>query len=78
MLRIDFGFLARSYLDPVSPILDMGLVGGGTCFSQYFQSHFWDICGVHVEGVKKWLGKNQRSAKPFFVEIFRIHVEGVG
>ena len=23
-----------------SPILNIGLGGGGTCFSQYFQSHF--------------------------------------
>ena len=60
---------AFSYCGIRSPILNIGLVGGGgTCFSQYFRSHFWDIYGVHVEG----------SAKPFFVEISRIHVEGVG
>ena len=63
-----------------SPILNIGLVGGGVRASaNIFKAIFGtSITGYMLRGSKKWLGRPGRSAKPFFVEISRIHVEGVG
>ena len=63
-----------------SPILNIGLGGGGgvRASANIFKAIFRTSMGYMLRGSTKWLGRRGRSAKPFFVEISRIHVEGSG
>ena len=60
------------------PSLILAWWGGVRASANIFKAIFGTSMGYMLRGSKKWLGRRQRSAKPFFVETFRIHVEGVG